>query len=83
MQQVVASQPDILEVADLVAIVVAPSTVVVDGEVVLHDTLVVPEVEAVLASAEKALKSAFVEVRYVYLTPVAERRGEVRPRRSE
>jgi cation diffusion facilitator family transporter len=74
MRALVEAQPGIRHVPDLFGIVVGPSTVVVDGEVVFEDELTVPEVEEIISRAEKSLEADFPEVHWVYLTPVAKRR---------
>jgi cation diffusion facilitator family transporter len=74
MRTVVAGQPGVLDVPDLFAIVVGPSALIVDGDVTFADELDVTDVEAALDRAAAELRSRWSEVRYVYLTPVAERR---------
>jgi cation diffusion facilitator family transporter len=71
MQELVAAQPGVVDVPDLFAIVVGPSTFIVDGDVTFADELSVPEVERVIEGATAALKSRWPQVAYVYLTPVA------------
>jgi cation diffusion facilitator family transporter len=74
IQSVIAAQQGVLGVPDLFAVVVGPSTLIVDGDVTFRDELTVPEVEAVIDRASAELRSRWPQVRYVYLTPVAERR---------
>jgi divalent metal cation (Fe/Co/Zn/Cd) transporter len=71
MHGVVAAQPGVVDVPDLFAVVVGPSTLVVDGDVKLDDHLDVPAVEATIARAAAALRKRWPTVVYVYLTPVA------------
>jgi cation diffusion facilitator family transporter len=75
MHEVVADEPGIVEVPDLFAVVVGPSELIVDGDVTLRDELTVPEVEATIERASAALRGSFPDIRYVYLTPVPERRA--------
>jgi cation diffusion facilitator family transporter len=74
IRSAIAAQPGVVDIPDLFAIVVGPSMLVVDGDVTLEDELNVPEAEAVIDRAAAELRSRWPEVRYVYLTPVAERR---------
>jgi cation diffusion facilitator family transporter len=74
IRSAIAAQPGVVDIPDLFAIVVGPSTLVVDGDVTLEDELTVPQVEAVIDRAALELRLRWPEVRYVYLTPVAERR---------
>jgi cation diffusion facilitator family transporter len=74
MRSAIAAQSGVADVPDLFAIVVGPATLVVDGDVTFDDALSVPEVEATIERAAAALRSAWPDVRYVYLTPVASRR---------
>ena len=68
---VIASQSGVLEVPDLLAVVIGPGTLIVDGKVVFEDELSVPAVEAAIDRAEADLRSQWPEcVRYVYLRPV-------------
>jgi cation diffusion facilitator family transporter len=82
MRRVIAAQPGVIDVPDLFAVVVGPSTLVVDGDVTFKDQLTVPDVEAALDRAAIDLRTQWPEVRYVYLTPVAERRPRGAERRS-
>jgi cation diffusion facilitator family transporter len=77
MRNVIASQAGVLDVPDLFAVVVGPSTVVVDGDVTLDDDLDVPAVEATIANAAAALRGRWPAAAYVYLMPVP----AARPRR--
>jgi len=74
MHTVVADEPSIVDVPDLFAVVVGPSELIVDGDVTLRDELNVPQVEAAIDRAAADLRQHWPEIRYVYLTPVPERR---------
>jgi cation diffusion facilitator family transporter len=74
MHEVVAGTPGVIEVPDLFAVVVGPSELVIDGDITLQDELNVPDVEATIDRASAALRDHWPEIRYVYLTPVPERR---------
>ena len=52
MRAVVAAQPGVIDVPDLFAVVVGPSSLIVNGDVTFHDDLDVPAVEgAIMRSA--------------------------------
>jgi cation diffusion facilitator family transporter len=72
MRTALAAQPGVVEIPSLLAVVVGPAALVVDGDVTFEDALTVPEVEAALAGMARGLKARWPEVRYVYLTPVGE-----------
>jgi cation diffusion facilitator family transporter len=74
MRSVIASQSDIVDVPDLFAVVVGPSMLIVDGDVMFADGLDVSEVEAGLNTATQDLRRRWPEIRYVYLTPVSGKR---------
>ena len=74
MRGVIATQPGVVDVPDLFAVVVGPVTIVVDGDVIFEDELNVPDIEAVIEQAGNELRSRWPQIRYVYLTPVSERR---------
>lgn len=78
MRDIVASQPGIIDVPDLFAVVVGPSSLIVDGDVTFADALDVPAVEQTIARANSALRERWPNIEYVYLTPVA----RARPRRA-
>lgn len=75
MRSIVAEQAGIVEVPDIFAIVVGPSMLVVDGDVVFDDALDVPHVEAAIVEAAVALRLAWPSIVYVYLNPVAAHRA--------
>lgn len=70
----VGEQPGVVGVPDLFAIVVGPSSLIVDADVVFDDGLDVPRVEAIIVGAAAALRSRWPTIAYVYLNPVAEHR---------
>ncbi|MCU1456605.1 MAG: Cation diffusion facilitator family transporter [Actinomycetia bacterium] len=74
MRRIVAAQPGVVDVPDLFAIVVGPSSVIVDGDVVFEDALDVPAVEQTIMRAVAELRERWPSVDYVYLTPVARSR---------
>jgi cation diffusion facilitator family transporter len=74
MHEVVADEPGVVDVPDLFAVVVGPSELIVDGDVTLRDELNVPQVEATIERAAASLRRDWPDVRYVYLTPVPQRR---------
>ena len=74
MHEVVADDPGVVDVPDLFAVVVGPSELIVDGDVTLRDELNVPQVEATIERAAAALRTGWPDIRYVYLTPVPQRR---------
>ena len=78
MRRVVAAQPDVVDVPDLFAVVVGPSSLIVDGDVTLADDLDVPHVEQTIMRAAAALRERWPLIDYVYLTPVP----KPRPRRA-
>jgi len=75
MRRVVAAQPGIVAVPDLFAVVVGPSSLIVDGDVTFADELTVPDVEQAIIGAANALRARWPSVDYVYLTPVPKARS--------
>jgi cation diffusion facilitator family transporter len=78
MQRTVANQQGVVDVPDLFAIVVGPSSVIVGGDVTFADELEVPDVERAIARCAAALQAQWPSIDYVYLTPVS----GARPQRS-
>jgi divalent metal cation (Fe/Co/Zn/Cd) transporter len=78
MQRIVASQQGVVDVPDLFAIVVGPSSLIVAGDVTFADELEVPDVEQAIAVCAAALQAQWSSIEYVYLTPVS----GARPQRS-
>ncbi|HEY3671240.1 MAG TPA: cation diffusion facilitator family transporter [Acidimicrobiia bacterium] len=74
MRSVVAAQPGVVDVPDLFAIVVGPSSVIVDGDVTFDGDMDVAAVERTISQAVAALRARWPAVDYVYLTPVARSR---------
>ena len=82
MRLLVSRRPGVLGVPDIFAIVVGPSTLIVNGDIIFDDALDVPQVEAAIVDAGAALRAAWPAVTYVYLNPVAgmrSRRGAAVP----
>jgi cation diffusion facilitator family transporter len=82
MHRVVAAQPGIVAVPDLFAVVVGPSSLIVDGDVTFSDDLTVAEVEQAITAAAAALRARWPSVDYVYLTPVPKARSRRAARAS-
>lgn len=78
MRRLVAAQEGVVDVPDLFAVVVGPSTLIVDGDVTFADDLNVPAVEQTIMRAAAALRERWPSIEFVYLTPVP----EARPRRA-
>ena len=74
MSGIVAAQPGVVAVADLFAVVVGPSSLIVDGDVVFADDLTVPGLEGAIERATAALRERWPSIDYVYLTPVPQAR---------
>jgi cation diffusion facilitator family transporter len=74
MRSAIVSQPGVVDVPELLAVVIGPAMLAVEGDITFDDALTVPEVEAALSKMEKVLKSRWADVRYVYLTPVSAHR---------
>ena len=78
MRRIIAAQPGVIDVPDLFAVVIGPSSLIVDGDVTLEDDLDVPAVEETIMRSASALRERWPSIEYVYLTPVA----RARPRRT-
>jgi divalent metal cation (Fe/Co/Zn/Cd) transporter len=78
MSRIIAAQAGVVDVTDLFAIVVGPSSLIVDGDVIFANTLDVPAVEQTILRCVHALRERWPKIRYVYLTPV----GKPRPSRA-
>jgi cation diffusion facilitator family transporter len=70
MRSVVASQPGVVEVSDLFAIVVGPMSAVVDGNVIFQDDLTAAVVEQTIIHTNEELRKRWPLIRHIYLTPV-------------
>ena len=77
MRAVIAGHRGVIDVPDLFAVVVGPSSLVVDGDVTFDDDMDVPAVEESIERAAAALRARWPSIHYIYLTPVA----RARPRR--
>jgi cation diffusion facilitator family transporter len=75
MRRIIAAQEGVVDVPDLFAVVIGPSTLIVDGDVTFADTLTVPAVEQSIRSAGAALRERWPSIEYIYLTPVHEARA--------
>jgi cation diffusion facilitator family transporter len=82
LREIVEAQAGVLGVPDIFALVVGPSTLIVDGDVVFDDHLDVPAVEVLIATIATALRDAMPAIAYVYLNPVAAHRPRRRPPRT-
>jgi cation diffusion facilitator family transporter len=78
MSQVIAGQPGVVDVPDLFAIVVGPSSLVVDGDVTFARDLDLQAVEQAILHCVHVLRERWPQIKYVYLTPV----GKARPTRA-
>jgi divalent metal cation (Fe/Co/Zn/Cd) transporter len=78
MRRVIAAEPGVVDVQDLFAVVVGPSSLVVNGDITFADDLAVPAVEETITRSVDALRRRWPAIEYVYLTPVP----EARPRRA-
>ena len=78
MRHLISTQPGVIDLPDLFAVVIGPSTVIVDGDILFEDDLDVPAVEQTILRCAKSLRERWPAVQYVYLTPVP----EARPRRA-
>ncbi len=79
MRGIIAAQDGVVAVPDLFAIVIGPSSLIVDGDVTFADGLNVPAVEQAIKAAGVALRERWPSIEYMYLTPVR----EARSRRAE
>jgi cation diffusion facilitator family transporter len=79
MRRIIAAQDGVVAVPDLFAIVIGPSSLIVDGDVTFADGLNVPAVEQAIKAAGVALRERWPSIEYMYLTPVR----EARSRRAE
>jgi len=84
MRLIVAAQPGVVAVADLFAVVVGPSSLIVNGDVIFADDLTVPGLEHAIMLTSAALRERWPSIDYIYLTPVpkARSRRTMRPGRA-
>jgi cation diffusion facilitator family transporter len=78
MRRIVAAQQGVIDVPDLFAVVIGPSSLIVEGDITLADDMDVPAVEETIVRAASALRDRWPSIEYMYLTPVA----RARPRRA-
>jgi cation diffusion facilitator family transporter len=81
MREIIAGQEGVVDVPDLFAVVIGPSSLIVDGDVTFADALTVPAVEQSIKTAATVLRERWPSIEYIYLTPVPEARSR-RARRS-
>jgi hypothetical protein len=74
MSQLIAEQAGVVDVPDLFAIVIGPSSLVVDGDLIFADDLDLPTVEHTILHCIHVLRQRWPKIKYVYLTPVAKAR---------
>jgi cation diffusion facilitator family transporter len=79
MSRIVAEQDGVVGVPDLFALVIGPSSLIVDGDVIFADDLDVPAVEKTIMRCVAALRRRWPPIEYVYLTPVPEARPRGAP----
>jgi cation diffusion facilitator family transporter len=79
MRSVIAAQPGVIGVPDLFAVVIGPSSLVVDGDIMLAANLDISAAEETIKRGVLALRERWPRIEYVYLTPVA----QARPSRAE
>lgn len=70
MRSIVGSQPGVVEVSDLFAVVVGPMNVVVDGNVLFQDDLPVSAIEETIIHTNEELRKRWPIIQHIYLTPV-------------
>jgi cation diffusion facilitator family transporter len=71
MRSVIASQPGVVDVPDLFAVVVGPLSLIVDGQVTFDSHLDLPEVDRAIMESTAELRRRWPSIQYIYLTPVA------------
>ena len=79
MRKIIAAQAGVDDVPDLFAVVIWPSSLIVDGDVTFADAMDVPAVEQTIKAAAVAFRERWPSIEYIYLTPVP----EARSRRAE
>jgi divalent metal cation (Fe/Co/Zn/Cd) transporter len=70
MRAVVSSQPGVVEVSDLFAVVVGPLSLIVDGNVIFSDELPISVVEQTIIQTNQELRRRWPMIKFIYLTPV-------------
>jgi cation diffusion facilitator family transporter len=71
MRSIVASEPGVVDVPDLFAIVVGSESMVVDGDIVFSNDVGLSDVEQSITRANDDLRKRWPKIEYVYLTPVS------------
>jgi cation diffusion facilitator family transporter len=74
MRSVICSQPGVVNVPDLFAIVVGPLSLIVDGEVTFESHLDVPAIEGAIMQSAAELRRIWPAIKYIYLMPVSSTR---------
>ncbi len=74
MRSIIVAQPGIVGVPDLFAIVIGPSSLIVDGDIMLDENLDLSAAEETIMRSVHALRQRWSRIEYVYLTPVANAR---------
>jgi cation diffusion facilitator family transporter len=74
MRRVIAAQPGVIDIPDLFAVVIGPSSLIIDGDIVVGDDVDVPILEQTINHSATALRERWPGIEYVYLTPVPEAR---------
>lgn len=70
MRHIIAAQDGVVDVPDLFAVVIGPTSLIVAGDVTFAAALNVPAVEQSIKSAAAALRERWPSIEYIYLTPV-------------
>jgi len=83
MHAIIAAQDGVVDVPDVFAVILGPSSLIVDGDVTFVDELDVPAVEQALVRCSAALQGRWPSIQYVYLTPVARARAGPRASRRQ
>jgi len=83
MRRIIAAQSGVVAIQDLFAVVVGPSSLVVNGDVTFSDDMTVSAVERSILDSAAALRQRWPSIEFVYLTPVSlPRARRVRRRKS-
>jgi cation diffusion facilitator family transporter len=78
MRRIIAAQDGVVDIPDLFAVVIGPSTLIVDGDIVFADDVDVSVLEQTIIDSATALRKRWPGIEYIYLTPVP----HARPRRA-
>ena len=79
MRTLVAAQPGVVDVQDLFAVVVGPSSWIVNGDITFADDLDVPGLEQTIMRSGASLRQRWPSIDYIYLTPVPHARTRLWP----